>query len=159
MQRLTIFISLILLPTAAHATTYYVAKTGSNTYTCGQAQSQSTAKQTISAGIACMAGGDTLIIGDGTYDEQVVSLERYVLAQRRTLALSEMRFRNGVDSYINVLTAQTGLYSAEQLLVAARLGRLVSLVDLYRAMGGGWIERTGDVPRAPTDLGSLATRG
>jgi multidrug efflux system outer membrane protein len=92
----------------------------------------------------------------GTYDDQVASLARFVEAQRRTLTLSEMRFRNGVDSYINVLTAQTGLYSAEQALVAARLGRLVSLVDLYRALGGGWIERTGDAPRPPTEMGALA---
>jgi len=57
-----------------------------------------------------------------------------------------------VDSYLNVLTAQTNLYSAQQTLVTARLARLTNLVDLYQALGGGWIERTGDAPRAAEDM-------
>src|SRR3984893_14898805 len=69
----------------------------------------------------------------GTYDDQVASLERFTNAEQRSLDLSDMRFRNGVDNYLNVLTAQTALYSAEQTLVAARLARLTNLVDLYRS--------------------------
>jgi multidrug efflux system outer membrane protein len=76
-----------------------------------------------------------------TYDEQLAALERNVQAERRRLELSDFRYRNGVDSYLNVLTAQTDLYNAEQALVAARLQRLTTLVDLYRALGGGWSPR------------------
>jgi len=36
--------------------------------------------------------------------------------------------------------------------VAARLARLTNLVDLYRYLGGGWIEHTGDVPRPADDI-------
>src|SRR3977135_1555137 len=57
----------------------------------------------------------------GTYDDQVASLERDTQAQQRSLDLSELRFRNGVDAYLTVLTAQTGLYNAETTLVSARL--------------------------------------
>jgi multidrug efflux system outer membrane protein len=91
----------------------------------------------------------------GTYDDQVASLERFTQAQQRSLDLSEMRFRNGVDSYLNVLTAQTGLYSAQLTLVSARMARLTNLVDLYRSLGGGWIEYTGDAPRPAEDTGSI----
>jgi multidrug efflux system outer membrane protein len=93
----------------------------------------------------------------GTYDEQLASLERYTAAQRRRLELSDMRYRNGVDSYLNVLTAQTDLYNAQQALVATRLQRLTSLVDLYRSLGGGWIEHTGEQPR-PADDGMATAR-
>jgi len=62
-----------------------------------------------------------------------------------------MRYKIGVDTYLNVLTAQTNYYTARQLLVTARLNRLTNLVDLYRALGGGWIQRTGDEPR-PADV-------
>jgi multidrug efflux system outer membrane protein len=89
----------------------------------------------------------------GTYDDQVASLERFTQAQQRTLDLSEMRFRNGVDSYLTVLTAQTGLYSAQLTLVSARTARLTNLVDLYRSLGGGWIEHSGDTPRPAEDVG------
>ena len=86
----------------------------------------------------------------GTYDEQIKSLELYVKSQARSLELSDMRYRNGVDSYLAVLTAQTNLYTAQQLLITARLNRATNLVDLYRELGGGWIEHAGDQPR-PSD--------
>ena len=93
----------------------------------------------------------------GTYDDEVASLERNTEAQQRALDLSETRFRNGVDSYLTVLTAQTGLYSAQLTLVQARMARLTNLADLYRSLGGGWIEHTGDAPRPAEDVGSIAS--
>jgi multidrug efflux system outer membrane protein len=87
----------------------------------------------------------------GTYDEQLASLERYTSAQQRRLELADFRYRNGADTYLNVLTAQTDFYNAQLALVSTRLQRLTSLVDLYRSLGGGWIERTGDQPRAADD--------
>jgi multidrug efflux system outer membrane protein len=86
----------------------------------------------------------------GTYDEQINALELYVKSQARGLELSDMRYRNGVDNYLSVLTAQTNLYTAQQLLITARLNRAANLVDLYRELGGGWIEHAGDQPR-PSD--------
>jgi hypothetical protein len=61
----------IVLPAVAHGATYYVSKTGSDSNTCIQALTPSTAKLRIAAGIACMSGGDSLIIGDGVYAENV----------------------------------------------------------------------------------------
>jgi multidrug efflux system outer membrane protein len=94
----------------------------------------------------------------GTYDEQVASTERFVAAEQRSLDLSDALFKNGVASYLTVLTAQTGLYDAQLTLVSTRLARLTSLVDLYRYLGGGWIEHTGDAPRA-ADTGALGRSG
>ncbi|PRE71400.1 efflux transporter outer membrane subunit [Burkholderia multivorans] len=85
----------------------------------------------------------------GTYDQQIAALERNTHAQQRRFDLSDLRYKNGVDSYLSVLTAQTDLYTAQQALINARLARWTNLVDLYRALGGGWIERAGETPRAP----------
>jgi len=85
----------------------------------------------------------------GTFDEQLAAQERYTATQQRSLELSQFRYRNGVDSYLQVLTAQTGYYNAQLALVAAREQRLANLVDLYRALGGGWLEHSGDKPRSP----------
>lgn len=82
----------------------------------------------------------------GTYSDQLTALQLYTDDQQRSLDLANLRFKDGIDSYLNVLTAQTGLYSAQLSLVSARLGQLTSLVDLYRALGGGWIERGGVAP-------------
>ncbi|KAF1026465.1 MAG: Outer membrane protein OprM [Burkholderia plantarii] len=105
-----------------------------------------TAFQEVSDGLAAR----------GTYDQQIAALERNEAAQQRRYDLSNLRYKNGVDNYLTVLTAQTDLYSAQQSLVSARLARWTNLVTLYRALGGGWIEHSGDAPRqadAPVDYG------
>jgi multidrug efflux system outer membrane protein len=87
------------------------------------------------------------LAGRDTFDREMKAVERQTRSQQRTLALSELRYRQGVDSYLQVLVARNGLYSAQQQLVNVRLQRLTNLVDLYRYLGGGWIEHTGDQPR------------
>ncbi|KOR17553.1 hypothetical protein ABW54_31475, partial [Burkholderia cenocepacia] len=47
-------------------------------------------------------------------------------------------------------------YSAQQSLISARLARWTNLVDLYRALGGGWIQRAGEAPRAPDTPGDYS---
>jgi multidrug efflux system outer membrane protein len=84
----------------------------------------------------------------GTWDRQIGFLQRNEASQDRRLQLSDLRYKNGVDDYLTVLQAQTDLYTAKQNLVSARLARATSLVGLYEALGGGWIERSGDAPRA-----------
>lgn len=95
----------------------------------------------------------------GTYDQQIAALERNTFANQRRLDLSDLRYKNGVDSYLSVLTAQTDLYSSQQTLIQTRLARLTNLVDLYRALGGGWIEHAGETPRpadASVDYGAAS---
>ena len=60
-----------MAPALAYGATYYVAKTGSNSYSCTQTQSASTPRLTIAGGIACLSSGDTLIINPGVYAEAI----------------------------------------------------------------------------------------
>lgn len=61
------------LPTiSVQAETYYVATNGNDANTCAKAQTSSTPKKTIPAGVKCLAGGDTLIVKAGTYLNQEV---------------------------------------------------------------------------------------
>jgi multidrug efflux system outer membrane protein len=52
--------------------------------------------------------------------------------------LSQIRFRAGTASYLEVLTNETTAFSAELNLAQARANELIALADLYRALGGGW---------------------
>jgi outer membrane protein, multidrug efflux system len=52
--------------------------------------------------------------------------------------LAETRYRSGLTSYLEVLTNQTNYFSAELGMAQARLAELQALVQLYRALGGGW---------------------
>src|SRR5215472_11786325 len=56
---------------SVEAATYYVATTGSDINSCAVAQSPATPLQTIAAGIACLSGGDTLLVANGTYSEGI----------------------------------------------------------------------------------------
>jgi multidrug efflux system outer membrane protein len=75
-------------------------------------------------------------------EEQVRAEAARVQADQRRYELSDLRYRRGLDSYLTVLTAQRDLYASQLLLIQARLVKLTNLVDLYRALGGGWRERT-----------------
>ncbi len=52
--------------------------------------------------------------------------------------LSHMRYSGGVTAYLEVLTNETNAFSAELGLVQAQLNELLALVQLYKALGGGW---------------------
>jgi outer membrane protein, multidrug efflux system len=54
--------------------------------------------------------------------------------------LSELRYTNGVASYLDLLDAQRSLFAARQALIQTRLAQLQNQVLLYRALGGGWSE-------------------
>jgi outer membrane protein TolC len=58
------------------------------------------------------------------------------LADRKRLAY--VRWRGGVDTMLNALQADNDLFSAELTLAQIRLNELLSVVQLYRALGGGW---------------------
>ena len=58
-------------------------------------------------------------------------------AQAARLELAQVRYKNGVANYLDVLDAERELYSAEQMLLSTRLLRLTNAVDLYRSLGGG----------------------
>jgi multidrug efflux system outer membrane protein len=52
--------------------------------------------------------------------------------------LSDIRYRGGTASYLEVLTNDTNYFSAELSLVQAELNERLALVQLYQALGGGW---------------------
>jgi multidrug efflux system outer membrane protein len=64
--------------------------------------------------------------------------ERLVAAAQDAAHLSEIRYRGGVTSYLEVLTDETNYYSAELTLAQARLDEQLSLVQVYNTLGGGW---------------------
>lgn len=52
--------------------------------------------------------------------------------------LAYLRYRGGVDTYLNALDADRDLFQAELTLAQTRRGELLAVVQLYKALGGGW---------------------
>jgi multidrug efflux system outer membrane protein len=70
--------------------------------------------------------------------EQRAQEELLVNALRDADRLSTLRYRGGLDSYLQVLDAQRNEFSGELVLAQLRKNEMLSIVQLYRALGGGW---------------------
>lgn len=64
--------------------------------------------------------------------------EREVQAAERALALANLRYTNGVSSYLDVLDTERQLFSAEIDLANITRDQLNAVVQVYKALGGGW---------------------
>ena len=80
---------------------------------------------------------DALIVHDRTR-EQRAQEEKLVAALSESVRLSTLRYRGGLDSYLQVLDAERNLFGGQLTLAQLRLQELQSVVQLYRALGGGW---------------------
>lgn len=81
--------------------------------------------------------GDALA-GQEAYKDELSARKLDEQASQRNYDLASIRYREGVDNYLNVLVAQRSLYSSQQLLITTRLGQLTQQIMLYKALGGGW---------------------
>jgi multidrug efflux system outer membrane protein len=83
------------------------------------------------------------LIARAQYAEVQVQEQSWVTAQRTADDIALARYRVGYASYFNVIDSDRDLFSAELSLSAARLNTQLTVVQLYRALGGGWqTERT-----------------
>ena len=91
-------------------------------------------------GLATQAFGEvsTALSAHQKLAESVKEQNRSVGAYRESVRLAKVRYTNGLSSYFEVIDAELQLYPAEQSEVQFDLGRKVALVNLYRALGGGW---------------------
>jgi outer membrane protein, multidrug efflux system len=64
--------------------------------------------------------------------------EKLVAAAQDATRLARLRYEGGSTAYLEVLTTDSNLYTAELNLVAAQQNEALSLVQLYSALGGGW---------------------
>lgn len=80
----------------------------------------------------------TALVAYQKYAEAEKELAGAVDALKNAVALANLRYTAGLSNYLEVLDAQQQLFPAENALSLARLSRLLTLVQLYKALGGGW---------------------
>ena len=80
---------------------------------------------------------DALVLHTKATEERVEQ-ERLVEALSDSQRLATDRYRGGLDSYLPVLDAQRNLFQGELTLARLRQRQLAAIVQLYRALGGGW---------------------
>jgi NodT family efflux transporter outer membrane factor (OMF) lipoprotein len=80
---------------------------------------------------------------DGLSGERVLTKEiqqeqEVIAAAQRYYDLSIIRYKTGVDNFLNVFTAQTALLSDQQTSITLRVQQMTTSVQLIEALGGGW---------------------
>ncbi|HNA48843.1 MAG TPA: efflux transporter outer membrane subunit, partial [Nitrospira sp.] len=83
-----------------------------------------------------------------TVREQRAAQLQQVEALRSALSLANLRYKGGLANYLDVLIAQRNLFEAELALMGTHRLHLVSIVQLYKALGGGWTPE-GQLPVSP----------
>ena len=73
-----------------------------------------------------------------TLADQLQAQQAQANAESVRLKLSDLRYQNGIASYLDLLDAQRSLFTARQAVVQTRLAQLQSQVTLYKTLGGGW---------------------
>jgi len=92
--------------------------------------------------------------------KEIQEQDTAIQSAQRSLNLATDRYRLGIDPYLNVITAQTTLFSNQQTAVNLRILQIVASVQLIEAVGGGWdsstlpssqqiISREAQAPAAP----------
>ncbi|MFZ2824318.1 efflux transporter outer membrane subunit [Hydrogenophaga sp.] len=80
------------------------------------------------------------LAGRATLGEQLIAQQAQATAEAERFRLADLRYRNGVASYLDVLDAQRSLFATQQALAQTKLAQQQSQVALYKALGGGWTE-------------------
>jgi outer membrane protein, multidrug efflux system len=81
---------------------------------------------------------DDALIGYAKEQDTSTELEQAVAADRKAVEMTQALFRNGLDTFLDVLTAQNTLLAGEQSLTLSQQAVGTDLVELYKALGGGW---------------------
>jgi len=78
------------------------------------------------------------LAGRATLSEELRALQAQTTAETDRFRLAELRYRNGVANFLDVLDAQRSLFAVQQSLVLSQLALQQNQVTLYTALGGGW---------------------
>ncbi|MGE4124078.1 MAG: efflux transporter outer membrane subunit [Pusillimonas sp.] len=82
------------------------------------------------------------LAGEATYARQLDALRALETSAAESLKIANLRYENGIDSFLQVQAAEVTLYNAQRTFLQTGLNSLMNRVELYKALGGGWLEQT-----------------
>jgi len=70
--------------------------------------------------------------------QEIIEQQTAINSSQRYLDLALLRYKTGVDSYLNVITAENSLLTNRESQVSSQLRRMSASISLVMALGGGW---------------------
>lgn len=95
------------------------------------------------------------LAGEATYWDQLEAMRALEATAAEALRLANLRYETGVDSFLQVQSAEVNLYSVQQAFLQVGMESLLNRVALYKALGGGWLAETAD-PVAAEGQGNVS---
>lgn len=102
---------------------------------------------------------DDSLIAVAKLREQLKDEAAQVKALQRYLDLATLRYQNGYSDYLTVVDAERNLYTAQLQYVQDQGNLFTAMVNLYKALGGGWIEQAEQMSSAPAKLAASPPSG
>ncbi|MGH7231116.1 MAG: efflux transporter outer membrane subunit, partial [Nitrospiraceae bacterium] len=119
-----------------------------------EAQARQTLAQYEQTILVAFKEVEDALVAVRTAREQRDAQSEQVNALRSALRLANLRYKGGLANYLDVLIAQRNLFEAELALTGTHRLHLVSIVQLYKALGGGWTpDRPDDEHPVPQLIG------
>lgn len=84
------------------------------------------------------------LAGEATYWDQLEAMRALEATAAEALRLANLRYETGVDSFLQVQSAEVNLYTVQQAFLQVGMESLLNRVALYKALGGGWLEESAD---------------
>jgi outer membrane protein, multidrug efflux system len=103
-----------------------------------EAQARQTLAQYEQTILTAFKEVEDALVAVRTFNEQRSAQENQVNSLRLALNVADLRYRGGITSYVDVLLAKRSLFDAESALTSTHRLHLASVVQLYKALGGGW---------------------
>jgi multidrug efflux system outer membrane protein len=94
------------------------------------------------------------LISHHRFEDERVEQTQAVEAGREAVELATARYKEGKASYYEVLEAQQQLYPAENSLTQIEAGRRLTIIQLYKSLGGGWLLKDSEWSRASAQVSS-----
>jgi multidrug efflux system outer membrane protein len=95
------------------------------------------------------ADTENALIARRKVQEQLAAEQRKVTAYKEYARLAGLQYNGGYTPYLTVLNAQQQLFPAELSAVQTNASAFISIVNLYKAMGGGWVAKADALTKAP----------
>jgi outer membrane protein, multidrug efflux system len=108
-----------------------------------QEQALNTYEQTV---LAALEDTENALTAYAREQVRRESLAKSVDADQQALSLATELYKNGLADFLRVLSSETSLYSAQDALVQSDQAISTDLVQLYKALGGGWEGETNAIP-------------
>lgn len=78
------------------------------------------------------------LVGQSTYKDELRARQEDTAANQHYYDLANARYREGIDSSLNVLIAQRSLFQSQKTEISTHLNEILQQVTLYKVLGGGW---------------------